>query len=61
VQNDLRELIESELADALESGLAAEESLAEADGLLSKAEKVFSRLSTGGRPARRPARKRRKR
>lgn len=59
--NEVRELIESELADALESGLAAEEALAEAAGLLSKAEKVFSRLSNAQRSARRRIRKRRKR
>ena len=42
---NLRELIESELSDALESGLNAEESLAEAAGLLADAEVRFIRLS----------------
>jgi len=58
---EVRELIESELADALESGLAAEAALVEAAGLLSKAEKVFSKLSNAKRSARRRLRKRRKR
>jgi F0F1-type ATP synthase membrane subunit b/b' len=40
-----RESIESELADALELGLDAEEALAEAAGLLSEAEARFVRLS----------------
>jgi hypothetical protein len=61
MQNAVRALIEAELSDALESGLAAEEALAEAAGLLSQAEAVFSRLSTGGRSPRRSPRKRRKR
>ena len=58
---EVRSLIESELADALESGLAAEEALDEAEGLLSRAEKVFARLSNAKRSARRRLRKRRKR
>jgi hypothetical protein len=58
---EVRELIESELADALASGLAAEEALVQAAGLLSTAEKVFSRLSNAQRSARRRLRKRRKR
>ena len=41
----LRELIESELSDALESGLNAEEALAETAGLLADAEVRFIRLS----------------
>ena len=45
----VRHLIESELSDALESGLAAEQALAEAAGLLSEAEEVFSRLSSAPR------------
>ena len=58
---DIREQIESELSEALESGLAAEEALAEAAGLLTEAETSFSRLATPEGPGRRPARKRRKR
>ncbi len=42
---NLRELIESELSDALESGLNTEEALAETAGLLSEAEVRFVRLS----------------
>ena len=57
----VRHLIRSEQSDALESGLAAEQALAEAAGLLSEAEEVFSRLSSAPRSPRRPARKRRKR
>ena len=57
----VRHLIQSELSDALESGLAAEQALSEAAGLLSEAEEVFSRLSSAPRPPRRPGRKRRKR
>ena len=47
MQNDnpIRELIESELSDALELGLNAEEALAEAAGLLSEAEARYVRLS----------------
>lgn len=41
----LRESIESELSDALESGLNTEEALAETAGLLSEAEVRFVRLS----------------
>ena len=41
----LRELIESELSDALETGLNAEEALAETAGLLAEAEVRFIRLS----------------
>jgi hypothetical protein len=61
MQIDVRELIEADLSDALASGLAAEEALAAAAGLLSKAEKVFSRLSDAQRSARRRTRKRRRR
>ncbi len=61
MQIDIRELIESELSLALEAGLAAEEALAEAAGLLTEAETRFSRLATPARSARRPARRRRKR
>jgi len=57
---DIRELIESELSEALESGLAAEEALAEAAGLLTEAESRFSRLAAPEGPVQRP-RKRRKR
>ena len=57
----VRHLIQSEQSDALESGLAAEQALAEAAGLLSETEEVFSRLSSAARSPRRPARKRRKR
>ena len=57
----VRHLIQSEQFDALESGLAAEQALAEAAGLLSEAEEVFSRLSSAPPSPRRPARKRRKR
>ena len=42
---NLRELIESELSDALESGLNTEEALAETAGLLADAEVRFIRLS----------------
>ena len=58
---DIRELIETELSDALVYGLAAEEALAEAAGLLTDAEERLSRLSIPERPTRRNARKRRKR
>jgi hypothetical protein len=58
---DIRELIETELSDALVYGLAAEEALAEAAGLLTDAEERLSRLSMPERPTRRNARKRRKR
>lgn len=60
-QVDIRELIENELSDALVYGLAAEEALAEAAGLLSDAEERMSRLSIPERPTRRASRKRRKR
>jgi hypothetical protein len=60
MRNDLRQRIESELSLALESGLATEEVLAEAAGLLSEAESLVSRLSDDRRPRRRPKRKRRK-
>jgi hypothetical protein len=43
--NSIRELIQSELSDALELGLNAEEALAEAAGLISDAEARFVRLS----------------
>jgi hypothetical protein len=61
MQNDIREQIESELSDALVYGLATEEALAEAAGLLSDAEERLSRLSLPARPSRRTSRKRRKR
>lgn len=61
MQIDIRELIETELSHALEAGLAAEEALAEAAGLLTEAETRFSRLSSPERSARPPARKKRKR
>jgi hypothetical protein len=61
MQSDIRELIESELSHAIEAGLAAEEALAEAAGLLTEAETRFSRLSTP-EPSPQPSpRKRRKR
>lgn len=41
----IRETIESELSDALESGMNTEEALAEAAGLLAEAEARFVRLS----------------
>lgn len=41
----IRDLIESDLSDALELGLNAEEALAEAAGLISEAEARFTRLS----------------
>jgi hypothetical protein len=44
----MRELIESELSETIELGLNAEEALAEAAGLISEAEARFVRLS---RPA----------
>ncbi len=56
---EVHELIESELAEALESGLAAQ--LVEAAGLIKKAQKVFKKLSNAKRSARRRLRKRRKR
>ena len=59
--NDLRrQRIESELSLALECGVATEEALAEAAGLLSEAETLVSQLSSERRPRRRPKRKRRK-
>ena len=58
---DLRDLIENELSDALVYGIATEEALAEAAGLLSDAEERMSRLSIPERPTRRASRKRRKR
>lgn len=46
MQNDkIRELIESELSDALELGLDAEEALAQAAGLIAEAEARFVKLS----------------
>jgi hypothetical protein len=49
MQNEnIRDLIESELSDALELGLNAEEALAEAAGYIAEAEARFVRLS---RPA----------
>lgn len=44
----MRELIESELSETIESGLNADEALAEAAGLISEAEARFVKLS---RPA----------
>jgi hypothetical protein len=41
----IRETIESELSDALESGLNTEEALAETAGLLAEAEVRFIKLS----------------
>ena len=61
MQIDIRDLIEIQLSDALVYGLAAEEALAEAAGLLSDAEETMSRLSTPERPSRPSTRKRRKR
>jgi hypothetical protein len=58
---DLRDLIETELSDALVYGIATEEALAEAAGLLSDAEERMSRLSIPERPTRRASRRRRKR
>ena len=42
---NLREQIESELSDAMEAGLNAEEALAEAAGLVTEEEVLFGRLS----------------
>jgi len=61
MQIDIRDLIETQLSDALVYGLAAEEALAEAAGLLSDAEERMSRLSAPEQPSRPSARKRRKR
>jgi hypothetical protein len=61
MRNAVRDLIETELAEAIVSGLAEAEALAEAAGLLKKAERVYSRLSSEERPPRRTGRKRRKR
>jgi hypothetical protein len=58
--NDLRQRIETALSLALECGLATEEVLAEAAGLLSEAESLVSRLSADRPPRRRSRRKRRK-
>ena len=58
---EVHELIESELAEVLESGLAAQAALVEAAGLIKKAQKVFKKLSNAKRSARRRLRKRRKR
>jgi hypothetical protein len=60
MRNGLRERIESELSDAIECGLATEEALAEAAGLLTEAEELVSRLSAPARPRRKRTRKRRK-
>jgi hypothetical protein len=60
MRSTVRERIESELSHALECGLATEEALAEAAGLLSEAEELVSRLSAPPRPRRKRARKRRK-
>jgi hypothetical protein len=60
MRNGVRERIESELSHAIECGLATEEALAEAAGLLSEAEELVSRLSAPPRPRRKRARKRRK-
>ena len=43
--NPVRELIESQLSEALELGLDAEEALAETAGLLSEAEARYVRLA----------------
>jgi hypothetical protein len=59
--HEVRQAIESELADAIESGIAAEQALDEAAGALTRAEKVFARLSNAKRSARRRVRKRRRR
>jgi hypothetical protein len=61
MRNGVRERIESELSDAIACGLATEEALDEAAGLLTEAEERVSRLYDADRPRRRPARKRRKR
>ena len=61
MQIDIRDLIETQLSDALVYGLATEEALAEAAGLLSDAEERMSRLSNPEPPSRPAARKRRKR
>jgi len=46
MQNEkIRELIESELSETMESGLNADEALAEAAGLISDAEARFVKLS----------------
>ena len=47
MQNDnlIRDLIESDLSDALELGLNAEAALADAAGLIAEAETRFARLS----------------
>jgi hypothetical protein len=58
--SSVRERIESELSDAIECGLATEEALEEAAGLLSEAEEVVSRLAAAERPRRKRSRKRRK-
>jgi hypothetical protein len=44
IDNRIREQIETELSDALESGLNTEEALAEAAGLISDAEARFRQL-----------------
>ena len=61
MQIDIRDLIETELSDALVYGLAEEEALAEAAGLLTEAGTCFSRLSTPEPSPQRSTRKRRKR
>ena len=61
MQIDIRESIESDLSHALEAGLAAEEALAEAAGLLTEAETCFSRLATPDPEPRPSPRRRRKR
>jgi hypothetical protein len=60
MRNGVRERIESELSHAIECGLATEEALAEADGLLSEAEETVSRLAAAERKRRKRSRKRRK-
>jgi len=60
MRSTVRERIESELSDAIECGLATEDALAEAAGLLTEAEEVVSRLAAPERPRRKRTRKRRK-
>ena len=60
MRNPVREGIESELSDAMASGFATEDALAEADGLLSEAEELVSRLAPPERPRRKRTRKRQK-
>jgi len=60
MRNGVRERIESELSHAIECGLATEEILADAAGLLTEAEEVVSRLAAPARPRRKRTRKRQK-